>query len=250
MHATNPFNAADLLARPAPGRAFLPWPSAVVVVVAALVAFSSVGCGGATKQVPRPTRSDNVGRGGGAGGQRLASGADQPNDDADDDAFDPVDSGPVLARERAKLIVLDAERATVCRRWSTSADAAAQLTGIDPQMLLAIAWVESGFVATARSSAGARGPMQLLPSTSRAFGCKDPEEPDCAMAASARFLARLLQRFEGDWLYALSAYNTGGARAARAFSKGELPPNQWYVERVLAARAVLARGLCVEGSGA
>lgn len=124
---------------------------------------------------------------------------------------------------------------------------AAREHALDPATLLAIAWVESGFAVGARSSAGARGPMQLLPATARAFGCDDPDDDDCAFGAAAAFLARLLRRFDGSELDAIAAYNTGAARVQRARKAGRLPPNQWYVERVLAARALLRRAGCEAG---
>lgn len=166
-----------------------------------------------------------------------------------EDATEEIDSAPRRARARAALITLDPARADRCRALDPPARAAARRHALDPATLLAIAWVESGFASDARSSAGARGPMQLLPATARAFGCDDPEDDDCALDAAAAFLARLLRRFEGSEIDAIAAYNTGASRVARARRAGRLPPNQWYVERVLAARALLRRHGCREGSG-
>ncbi|MEY3015115.1 MAG: hypothetical protein RIT45_3850 [Pseudomonadota bacterium] len=167
----------------------------------------------------------------------------------DEGAVEAIDGSPAMARGRAKLPRLNAERAERCSALREPARAAARRHALDPATLLAIAWVESGFAVGARSSAGARGPMQLLPATARAFGCDDPQEDDCALEAAAAFLARLLQRFDGVEIDAIAAYNTGATRVARARRAGRLPPNQWYVERVLAARALLRRQGCREGLG-
>ncbi len=125
--------------------------------------------------------------------------------------------------------------------------AAARAAGVDGYTMLAIAWVESGFNASARSHAGALGLMQLLPRTSTAFGCDDPERPTCAAQAAARFYARLLQRFDGRELYALCAYNAGAGRIARAWRDDAVPFNNGYAVRVTNARRRLkSRGCGVE----
>ncbi len=159
--------------------------------------------------------------------------------DVGDDAVEDVDGEAARSRRRAQLPALVGERSQTCQAWQPLAEAAGGRSDVEPLLLLAVAWVESGFVADARSSAGARGPLQLLTATSRAFGCDDPEEPSCAFGAAAAFLARLLDRFDGDVVYALAAYNTGASRVAAAARAGRLPPSHWYVERVLAARALL-----------
>ena len=154
-------------------------------------------------------------------------------------AVEDVDGDAARSRRRAQLPALVGERAQTCSSWLPLAVAAGSRSDVEPLLLMAVAWVESGFVADARSSAGARGPLQLLPTTSRAFGCDEPEEPTCAFGAAAAFLARLFDRFDGDVVYALAAYNTGASRVAAAARAGRLPPSHWYAERVLAARALL-----------
>lgn len=116
--------------------------------------------------------------------------------------------------------------------------------GVDPDLMLAVAWVESGFSNVARSGAGAVGVMQLLPHISRAFGCRRPRQTRCAARAAARLYARLLRRFNGHDVYALCAYNAGSSRVAEAFRTGKQPFNYGYAERVLAARDLLVAGGC------
>ncbi len=135
-------------------------------------------------------------------------------------------------------------RAAQCAAWRPAAARAARAHGLRWSTLLAISWVESGFVVRAESSAGAQGPMQLMPRTSRAFGCTRPREPSCAFPAAAALMARLLRRFDGNLVAALCAYNAGAARVARAVRANKLPFNVWYAERVLAARSRLERAGC------
>ncbi|MCO4761093.1 MAG: lytic transglycosylase domain-containing protein [Myxococcales bacterium] len=137
-------------------------------------------------------------------------------------------------------------RAKICRSWKQHARRAARRQNLAPELLLAIAWVESGFRAGARSSAGAQGPLQLMPRTSRAFGCYAPRDPSCAFPAAAALMQRLLRRFDGKMVYALCAYNAGAGRVRQAWRKRRLPFNIWYAERVFAAQARLRRRGCVQ----
>ncbi len=159
-------------------------------------------------------------------------------------AVESAEAPAARAEVRARLPRIDAERAATCTAWSALATSAGERHGVEPLLLLAVAWVESGFVASARSTAGARGPMQLMPATSRGFGCDDPDDPPCAFSAAAAFLAKLMQRFGGDVHYALASYNTGPGRVIASYRAQTPPPSLWYVERVLAARAGLQRHGC------
>lgn len=105
--------------------------------------------------------------------------------------------------------------------------------GVDPALLAAVASVESGFNATAQSSAGAQGLMQFMPATAAEMGV-DPMDPESAIDGAARYLRRELDRF-GSVSLAAAAYNAG----AGAVSKyGGIPPyseTQNYVKKVLSA---------------
>ena len=74
-------------------------------------------------------------------------------------------------------------------------------------MLYAVAKVESNLREDARSSAGARGLLQLMPATARSLDL-NPDEPSSNVLAGARYLRQLLDRFDSVDL-ALAAYNAG-----------------------------------------
>lgn len=63
------------------------------------------------------------------------------------------------------------------------------------------------------SSAGAVGPMQLMPDTAKTFGV-DPHDPRQAASGAARYMAQLIKRFK-DVDEALAAYNWGPEKVAK-----------------------------------
>jgi soluble lytic murein transglycosylase-like protein len=74
-------------------------------------------------------------------------------------------------------------------------------------LLTAVANVESEFQPNARSTAGAHGLLQVLPSTAKELKI-DASKPAENVRAGARYLRMLLDEFESTEL-ALAAYNAG-----------------------------------------
>ena len=103
--------------------------------------------------------------------------------------------------------------------------------GVDARLVHALIQVESAYHSRAVSSKGARGLMQLLPSTGRQYGALDLFDPKVNLDAGVRHLKSLLARFELPM--ALAAYNAGEGAVARF---GGIPPfkeTQNYVSRIL-----------------
>lgn len=91
--------------------------------------------------------------------------------------------------------------------------AAARDTGLPVSLLLAVGRIESNLRPDARSSAGARGLLQVMPETAAELRL-DPDRPHTNVLAGARYLRRLFVRF-GSLDLALSAYNAGPTAVAR-----------------------------------
>jgi soluble lytic murein transglycosylase-like protein len=105
--------------------------------------------------------------------------------------------------------------------------------GVNPMLVRALIQVESGYRPRARSSKGAMGLMQLMPSTAREYKIRNPFEPKANIEGGIRHLKSLIDQF-GVVDMALAAYNAGEG-AVRKFNG--IPPyreTRKYVSRILA----------------
>jgi soluble lytic murein transglycosylase-like protein len=93
-------------------------------------------------------------------------------------------------------------------------EAAAADTQLPVAMLYAVAKVESNLHQNARSAAGARGLLQLMPATARSLNL-DPDQARSNVLAGARYLKQLFEQFNSADL-ALAAYNAGPTAVAAA----------------------------------
>lgn len=118
-------------------------------------------------------------------------------------------------------------------RYRATFEAAGARYGVDPDLLAAVAWTESGFQADAVSHAGAIGLMQIMPGTAEGLGV-DPRDPVQAIDGAARYLRQQMDRF-GDTRLALAAYNAGPGAVEKY---GGVPP---YDETVAYVGKVLGR---------
>ena len=118
---------------------------------------------------------------------------------------------------------------------------------LDPLFVLALIAVESGFDHVAESDAGARGLMQLRPSTLRREAARsklegDPDDPVLNVRAGVRYFVRLLRAF-GSTDLALMAYNAGPNRILRYLKEEEEIPDRFqvYPKRIEKEHARLKR---------
>jgi hypothetical protein len=109
--------------------------------------------------------------------------------------------------------------------------------GVSPTLLAAVAQQESGFNASAVSSAGARGLMQIMPGTADGLGV-NPMDPAQAVDGAARLLRDLTREF-GRVDLALAAYNAGPGAVHRYGGIPPYPETRNYVPAVLAHQARL-----------
>lgn len=103
---------------------------------------------------------------------------------------------------------------------------------VDAALVSAVIKAESDFNPHELSNKGARGLMQLMPSTALRYGVTDSYDPTANVYGGVRYLKWLLQTFEGNADFAVAAYNAGEGNVRRF---GGVPPfreTQNYVTRV------------------
>ena len=94
-----------------------------------------------------------------------------------------------------------------------------------PMEIALLPFVESDFRPTAASSQQAVGVWQLVGATAYHFGIKSDQWYDgrqdvlASTDAALDYLSYLHKRFNGNWLHALAAYNSGEGRVKRAIEK-------------------------------
>jgi hypothetical protein len=86
---------------------------------------------------------------------------------------------------------------------------AAKKFDVDAALVSAVIKAESDFNAREVSDKGARGLMQLMPSTAERFGVTDSYDPVANIYGGVRYLHWLLKTFNGNADLAVAAYNAG-----------------------------------------
>jgi soluble lytic murein transglycosylase-like protein len=116
-------------------------------------------------------------------------------------------------------------------------DESARRESLPPALLREVMRRESGFRNCAASRSGAKGLMQLMPATARQLGVRNVFDPRQNVAAGARFLKTLIERYEGDLTLALGAYNAGPGRVDEAGGVPAIQETQDYISAILSAVA-------------
>lgn len=117
-------------------------------------------------------------------------------------------------------------------RFRTTILEASQRYNVGAALLAAQIYAESGFNPFARSGAGAQGIAQFMPGTARAYGLRNPYDPEAAIHAQARLMRDNLRQFASVPL-ALAAYNAGSAAVARCMCIPPYPETRAYVAKIL-----------------
>ncbi|MFO1246631.1 MAG: lytic transglycosylase domain-containing protein [Alphaproteobacteria bacterium] len=100
------------------------------------------------------------------------------------------------------------------------------------ELIGAVAWQESRMNQAAVSPKGARGVMQLMPATAANLRV-NADDMASNVDGGAAYLARLLDRFDGDIVKTLAAYNAGPEAVERYHGVPPYPETQAYVAAVL-----------------
>lgn len=116
--------------------------------------------------------------------------------------------------------------------FSDSIVEAASLYKVDAAFIRAVIHAESAFNPLARSSKGAMGLMQLMPGTAKDMGVSNTSDPQQNIHGGVKYLAGLLQTFNGNFTLAAAAYNAGPSAVTRYSGIPPYEETKTYVKRV------------------
>ncbi|HEY3174366.1 MAG TPA: lytic transglycosylase domain-containing protein [Candidatus Polarisedimenticolia bacterium] len=103
---------------------------------------------------------------------------------------------------------------------------------MDPSLITTVVGVESGFNHLAVSPKGARGLMQLMPTTARQYGVRDVHDARENLEGGVAYLKDLLRRYNGDLKLALAAYNAGPQAVEHAAGVPNYRETRDYLQRI------------------
>jgi len=141
--------------------------------------------------------------------------------------------GVVLCASPATGSPANSQAAALGKPYQLLIERTAERHQLDPLLLAALVEVESGRNAGAVSPKGARGLGQLMPATARRFDVADVHDPAENLDGAARYLAWLIERYQGDLTLALAAYNAGEGAVDRHLGVPPYPETRAYVRKVL-----------------
>jgi len=109
---------------------------------------------------------------------------------------------------------------------------AADLNDVDPALVRAIIMAESSFNPRAVSKRGAKGLMQLMPTTAKALGVEDSFNPEHNIKGGVRYFRQLMDQFGGDTRLALAAYNAGSTKVRSYQGVPPFKATRYYIKKV------------------
>lgn len=144
----------------------------------------------------------------------------------------------VVAIEPEEIFVAAPRTPLVQAPYGQLIQTAAEKYRVDADLVYSVIAAESNFNPNAVSRRGARGLMQLLPSTATRLGVKDIYDPAQNIDAGTRYLHELLALYQGDLVLTVAAYNAGPGALQKY---GRVPPYRETQSYIRAIRKTYAQ---------
>ena len=146
---------------------------------------------------------------------------------------------PALGKAHQATVPLDALQLYYPLDYRPIIEQRAKEQNLPPYLVFAMIRQESAFDATAKSWAGARGLMQLMPATGREvaqrlglkFSTSNLNDPDFSVRLGTRYFKQVLDMFDGNQVLALAGYNGGPYRIKKLWRQaGSNPELDLFVD--------------------
>jgi soluble lytic murein transglycosylase-like protein len=148
-----------------------------------------------------------------------------------------IAASDVLSIEPEEIFVAAPQQPLQQAPFGELIESAARKYAVDADLVFSVIVAESNFNPLAVSRRGARGLMQLLPSTAARLGVRDIFDPAQNIDGGTRYLRDLLALYRGDLVLTLAAYNAGPGAVQRY---GRVPPYNETISYVRAIRKTYA----------
>ena len=149
-----------------------------------------------------------------------------------------IAAADVIAIEPEEIFIPAPRMPLIQAPYGDMIQSAAKKYSVDADLIFSVIAAESNFNPRAISRRGARGLMQLLPTTGTRFGVKDIFDPAQNIDAGTQYLRDLMARYQGDLVLTLAAYNAGPGAVQRY---GHVPPYNETISYVRAIRKTYAQ---------